>query len=414
MQATAPAPYSSGATARTFLALSALLLGLNCLAAGNVIVASKGGSIKLLGDQENNSMVVTQTTPGTITITGTNGTTLTNAATGETVTELTVDIKKDLVIDTLGGDDIVTGDNIDIPGSIKIKDKLGNNCFTITDSSVGKSFSANLPGGNNEVQIVNSTISANIAIKTGNGNDLVSFQGVNSLRNAIIKANGGDDSVEIIEVNLPGGLNVDLGPGNDEFFSGDLGCGKSLSLQGGAGDDILSVNNCFGASLSGKPPVGLKRAAINAGNGGPDANDDILVSNLFMDIGTCTFIGGPGSERVLANNIINVRNLQANLGPGTNVFNLFVFVGDQVKTVFGPGNDQCFLSQAQVRGPVSVNLGSGDDLLEVGDSQLGLTDRGRARVPVFNGGSGDDIFHDEGGNSFPVPGPKVVNFETIP
>jgi hypothetical protein len=156
-------------------------------------------------------------------------------------------------------------------------------------------------------------------------------------------------------------LRIELGDGNDAAGVGDLPAFFDAQLDGGAGNDALTV--------SGNAPVVFGSAGDDTLNGG--AKDDVLVGGTGRD----TFHGGGGDDQL-----------------GDDGHERDVYDG-------GPGLD--FVSYTTARRPVTIDLGRRRG--PQGDSYSGVEN-------AQGGTAGDTILGDGGANDLRGgPGPDHMN-----
>ena len=123
-----------------------------------------------------------------------------------------------------------------------------------------------------------------------------------------------------------------------------------------------------------------------------------------MDAGTVTLTGSQGAEAFYCENLRNIRSLIVNQSAGNDAFAAVSLIGNRVTVNSGEGNDNCQIFGFEVNGVLAVNLGGGVDILGLGDNHV-------TRLPLLNGGSGDDTFEDHGGNFSDAGEPKLRSFE---
>ena len=176
----------------------------------------------------------------------------------------------------------------------------------------------------------------------------------------------GQDSVTL--EGLTGRVDIRMGDGSDKVVMHGV-TGKSLRLDGGAGDNNLQVLSCtFKGSLQVCTLTGTQNIAVK----------DTHAST--MRIGT----GGGDSEILVHEPVtksVNVRNKD-----GHQVVSLYGNIDGNcdvgsVNVKNGSGDNEFWMEFAKVRGKVSISNRQGNDLLRVDDSSLGSLS--------FSGGTGN-------------------------
>lgn len=216
--------------------------------------------------------------------------------------------------------------------------------------------------------------SGNDYVATGTGNDLVYLGSGNDIFDG---SGGGNDTIfagagnDIIDAGGPGQKIIDAGSGNDSIYLIEFENepGVSLTIDGGAGDDQMSI-----VTLA-------DNVVIRAGSG----NDIITrLSTGNFDSGTAAKVTvdlGTGNDRVLR---LSASELDLSAGTGNDTIIARIIARGSIDT--GTGDDDVFVSNLFENDLPSseINTRSGDDL--IGTNVL----TGSSTV-VF-AGSGDDTF----------------------
>jgi Ca2+-binding RTX toxin-like protein len=204
---------------------------------------------------------------------------------------------------------------------------------------------------------------------------------------------------------LIGGPNDDTLDGragiNTVAESGDVNFLLSSTKLVGLGTDTLT--NIQAARLTGGDGANTLKVIDFAGNATLDggAGDD----SLFGGSGNDVFIASPGNDRISGGLGINTLQVQADGTTRLSDTTLTSVLGTDTLSLIeratltgGPGND--VISAADFSGPVTVNGGAGNDLIQ-----------GGAGSDVLIGGAGSDVFMRSGGtdsNSDFVAGTDTV------
>lgn len=146
-------------------------------------------------------------------------------------------------------------------------------------------------------------------------------------------------------------IKVSLGGGNDEFIAGALFVNGAVTVQGGDGNDDLSLSGTYNGAI-----------LLDGGNG----NDDLAIIGFMNN--TVTVKAGAGDDDVLFGSGNYARGITADLGTGSNRFDLFsnasvnVFGNLSVTASGGATNTQSYFIGVQtgsITGNVSLKTSAG-------------------------------------------------------
>jgi hypothetical protein len=234
-----------------------------------------------------------------------------------------------------GGDDEVGVAGISIEQGITIDTGTGDDLVVFTNyfdyNEIDGSVSMTTGDGDDDVLFAGSYVTGNLTINTGNGEDYVGIgdyagddedvysdyledyvhaHGYTEIRgNTVINTGANDDDVQIQpfgaegfagEVEFRGHLTINTAAGDDDVdfggnYDSDLHVHKNFSLQLGAGDDELDIdNNDYSTRFYGK--------VIINGGAGYDEIDDI---DDWFDDPDATFAGGIGAIKFVKIEEIN-------------------------------------------------------------------------------------------------------------
>ena len=350
--------------------------------AAPVVISGVTGNIKVdLGDGDNELFVEDAAVPGNVDV---------ETGDGDDLVQM-----EDVVI---GGNlDIDTGDGlyqvnlrVDVDGNVKVSNDDGGSTFfffffgtNIFDSTIGGNLQIKNKDGFDGVQIVDSVVDGNVKIDNGQGalvdlgggdegffGGFVGIGDVGIGGNLEIKNKDGIDQTFLEETVVAGNVNLDYGDGGvfledsiDESFLGgltfigDVSVGGNLDIKNKDGFDVLQM---FATTVDGNMKVDNGDGGLNAGIFG--TND-----------GSVTLMGG-------------------------------VTVGGNLDIKTKDGADVILMDTVSVAGNTKIKTGDDDDEVRVIDSFF-------AKFSA-DGGKGDDLFEDAGGNTF-VGGAKLKKFETI-
>ena len=220
-------------------------------------------------------------------------------------------------------------------------------------------------------------------IAGGKGNDTIRLVGANTFTAVEIKAGAGNDHVNLQSGNYLS-ARIGLGDGND-ILSGQMEEIDAASVEGGAGNDTIFLNNIESAVVGGD--------ALSAHAASTDGADSIVLNGTMS---ASTIYGGGGNDtlQVSAADIVDSANF-INLGAGRDTIN---FSADSTTihsaTVgMGADNDLFTIATDQVDFMSStIKLGNGADTIKfsTGTTQ-DITTTGFAGTTIFGGGGADLI-----------------------
>jgi FG-GAP-like repeat len=444
--------------------------------AGNLTARLLVGSLVVTGDAESNTLAVTQTAPGSFTITTEDGTTVNGNTDPVTVSGVT----RDLVLRLGRGNDRVRfgagfGGSGDVNETVAVSRDLvvdggpGNNAIDnpVAALDVGRDLRlVNGDGGSRAEFRGRVTVGRDFAVHNGAGFNAVvlqpdrgglGFAGQNSVRGDLTVRNGpgGADTglsdlsvggIVLVDNGLAGaaGFNVatgfGAGIGNPKAWVGgsvafrsaggfavnalrDVDVRGGVLFQTGAGDSFNSVMSdgpemYVGGTVTVRAGAGATRVDLGADATGAGA----LTVGGGLDVRT-----GAGADQLA---LARVRvNGDAALDTGADADQVLaddVVFGGALAMDAGAGNDsvvfesrvpddfqpQAFIGATDVWGRATIALGAGDDTLRLGSFE----DPSRA-VRLFaplraDGGAGTDLL--DGANVTPAGRLRADRFEKTP
>ena len=222
-------------------------------------------------------------------------------------------------------------------------------------------------------------------IAGGKGNDTIRLVGANTFTAVEIKAGAGNDNVNLESGNYLS-ARIGLGDGND-ILSGQMEEIDAASVEGGAGNDTIFLNNIESAVVGGD--------ALSAHAAATDGKDSIVLNGTMS---ASTIYGGGGNDtlQVSAADIVDSANF-INLGAGRDTINFSADSNTIHSATIGMGSDNDLFTIAtdQVDFMSStIKLGAGADTIKfsTGTTQ-DITTTGFAGTTIF-GGAGSDLIFD--------------------
>ena len=216
----------------------------------------------------------------------------------------------------------------------------------------------------------------------GKGNDTIRLVGANTFTAVEVKAGAGNDHVNLESGNYLS-ARIGLGDGND-ILSGQMEEIDAASVEGGAGNDTIFINNIESAVVGGD--------ALSAHAADTDGADSIVLNGTMS---ASTIYGGGGNDtlQVSAADIVDSANF-INLGAGRDTINFSADSTTIHSATIGLGSDNDLFTIAtdQVDFMSStIKLGNGADTIKfsTGTTQ-DITTTGFAGTTIF-GGAGADL-----------------------
>jgi Ca2+-binding RTX toxin-like protein len=386
--------------------------------AGNDIINAGNGDNSVDGGSEDD-IITTGTGNDTIlggtgndTITSTGGNNSVDGGIGDD--SITTGTGDDTILGDAGNDTITsTGGNNSVDGGI------GNDSIT-----TGTGNDTILGGAGNDT--ITSTGGDNIidggadddSITTGAGNDSILGGGGNDF----ISAGDGDNTVD----GGSGNDTITTGAGNDSILGGD---GDDV-VNSGAGNDtiLLGAGNDYAFGGDGDDSiVGGAGNDLLLGGGG----NDLFTEDTATEGGADTYDGGIGVDSLV---YTSTNTMFAFFLGGTNLLNDGTGVDSLNSIEFlttGSGNDSLYVGNAMITnletglgndtvtlavgvGANTINLGDGDDVLNVLDNLVANIVDGGTGNNTLNYGSGNDVLSiGAGGLITGADGDQLTNFQTV-
>jgi hypothetical protein len=240
------------------------------------------------------------------------------------------------------------------------------------DFSVGGGLVITGGSQGDAVAIVNSNIKGRLAADLGNGANLLVATASTIGTTFTYTGGTGADTVATGDVAVAGSMAVITRGGADEVFTslediGTTAVGRFLTIDTGAGNDVVAVSGTVEGSLS-----------VSTGDGA----DEIFVNEAVVG-GNVVINSGAGDDTVEATEIEVGRVFQAFLGNGNDSLTGATWiVNGSVSIDGGMGNDELTLEDLAVERFITLLLGSGDDNVSIATTTA---------ISIYvAGGAGDD------------------------
>ncbi len=371
--------------------------------ADNVSAALSGGTLKLKGDGDANTVTLDQVAlnPDALRVTGT-GTTI-NGGSDPLIFE---GVTGGLQVDLGGGDDTLLLDTVTLAGTVKIKMGAGADTLSISGGELQGTVSVDLGGGDNVLQLCSPVVDGTLSVKTGAGTGsarnaacgqtIASNQGgalvldsVEVKKGVVLKGSKRSEAVTIHDSHLDAGAKLTLGGGSDAVAVCHSAIGTTLAVQMGRGAPGTTVQaSCGGlVSPSGDNALDVDSCAIGSdlsARMGGSADSALFSFNLIdgavkIDLGqgantltldatasqkTLTVKSGKGDDAIQIKNAQYGASVNVKAGGGTNAVTFSaVGVVNDLSVVTGNGNDTIDTTGATVHGTIKIKHGKGTDVV---------------------------------------------------
>lgn len=269
------------------------------------------------------------------------------------------------------GDDVVqAGGPTTIGGALTIAGGAGDLITGVFSSVIGGNLTAST-GGAIDLTLVSSSINGTAKI-SGGGNNTVVLANSMVLKDFGFTGVGGIDSVRIDSSGIGGNVGINVGAGDNDFsVSGNTSLHGNLTYTGTDGVDTLNLGGAIG-----------KNATLNLGGGA-----DSVVANGLIVLGSLKVAGGAGNDIMDIDNCEVVKTTTVDLGDGDDTITVddSTFVG-AVKVITGAGSDSVSVERDSDADGTITTMGASLTLLSGGDT-IRLGTAGNAGNQVFVGGA---------------------------
>ncbi|MDW8222529.1 MAG: hypothetical protein RMJ82_06235 [Gemmatales bacterium] len=329
------------------------------LPAGNVTATLIAGTLRIVGDSDDNDITV-DVSGGNVVVTGNSGTTV-NSAPSASFPAMQV---KALDIRMNDGDDVVVVDGLNLTRTSSLRGGDGDDDFTIKNSSFRNATIRLDPGLGTYpewLRIDNSTFSHPVSIFGSNQDTLMLVKDSVFGSNVTVRTFGGDDYYVIWD-------NSDVANGAATL---NLGDGLNYLQMDGSTFNILNVR------------------------GGSD-NDTVMLgsmSSVTVNLSATFLLGGGTNDLSINGGSWGILTIQGGSGVDyIDILNVSVTLGTTKVSTFG-GNDDVDLLGSIFADAVTVLLGAGDDTLTLNSNTF---NSGPGNLDLFDGGTGNDTYSPNG------------------
>jgi hypothetical protein len=187
-----------------------------------ITTSLNNGALNIQGDTAAEDIaIVGSATPGQVTVTGRNGTMVDGVVNGSTTAN---GVRADLIIQLLGGDNVVSLDNLYIAGSINVFSGDQSDVITLgATNPVSPAGDLVISTGNGNDQVYVDTTVYNVfvigklVVYPGQGADIVNMYGASALNDIVIDDHDGHNSILVNGTTTASTLLVTTGEGNNQI-----------------------------------------------------------------------------------------------------------------------------------------------------------------------------------------------------
>ncbi|MEM7314666.1 MAG: hypothetical protein AAF497_16080, partial [Planctomycetota bacterium] len=199
------------------------------LLAGDITASVSGGTLRVIGDSQDNQVSVSVNDTGDLIVTGLNDTTVNGQSTPFVAVSGSNILSRKLVIRTQGGDDQITVDGVEVTNDLLVDTGRGNDVLEINSA----------------------TVNGQTRISLGNQNDTLAIAALEARRRLLVDSRSGDDTLVFGDVNvgqtinadnspLPAGARIRTGRGADRILiAGAMQVSNLLGIKTGSGNDSV-------------------------------------------------------------------------------------------------------------------------------------------------------------------------------
>ena len=289
------------------------------------------GTLNIQGDAAADDIaIVGSATPGQVTVTGRNGTTVDGVVDGSTTVN---GVRADLFIQLFGGDNVVSLDNLYIAGKIDVFSGDQSDVVTLgatSPVSPAGDLRISTAGGNDQIYVdttvYNVFVVGKLIVYPGQGPDIVHMYGASALSDIVIDDHDGPNSILVNGTTTASTLLVSTAEGDNDIailYSAasaylNVDFNQSLTSLVGKNTNVYIDTVYSGAGMR----VQDARGFIN---GRPSTVSIFRASAFQITVGT-----GAGSDSVhLYGNLVYAGNVSMHTGGGNDTVQISYCVVDQ-------------------------------------------------------------------------------------
>ncbi len=216
---------------------------------GNIFVAWFRGSLFLLGDNGNNSVLVTEA-DGVVTVIGLGNTTINGSSDAFTIS--VPQVSNDLRIAMRGGNDTVIVQDLTIADNVRAALNRGDDRIVFDNVTVGGSLVASGGLGDDAVIVNGARIGGDVRIGGASGSDAVWVNDAQIGDDLIVRGGGKSDVIIVDNSAIRDDVILLGGARNDMIGLSETSVGGNLDVRGQGGRDMAQLNN---VSVGGRQKV---------------------------------------------------------------------------------------------------------------------------------------------------------------
>jgi hypothetical protein len=315
--------------------------------AGDVTATQNGQSLTLTGGVDDNGIVITGLA-GQIQVTGLEqggSTTTVNSNHRATFTDI-----RQIVIDLDDGDDVLVITNANLAGSVSGRARVGTPGIPISG----------LTAGNGAINT--------ISVQMGDGDDIIGLGQFDNKTDFFDPFTQEylplvDDAVDPLlkPLTLSRNLTIDMGDDDNILRASAVTIGGSLSITQGIGDDELWLES--------RGTIPGVRVSVDTSISAGEGDDEVRLRQFSARNLNLSTLGGADDVKLLTVSV--TQNAIVASGDDYDNIVLDALSARQLKTDAGEGDDDVFVTGARVTSKATINGGAGDNIFyELGGNQI--------------------------------------------
>lgn len=347
------------------------------LLAGDVQVAVKSGSLAITGDIQGNSLEIWYLGNNRYSIDGTNGTTV-STKTQQRVNSVTVErVTKDIQINLRDGDDevllagsVAVGRFV-VPRNLAVKTGAGHDTVLLDYGTVGRDLMIDAGSGNNVVGVCDVMAGRDSSVRTGDDYDAVSMFQMSAKRNLTIRTGGADDEIALATITVGHDTTLDGGQASplqgspshlDRVLVTDATIRHNLNVTTRSGDDDVWIGSM-------EAVVRDIQSAFDDSFALPDYSPQVTGLPVTVEF-NLNISASNGDNKVILGEVSVSRLATVKSGIGIDTVFVDNSKAGQFKVLTGAGNDRDVYFNASQVNTLYIDLGTGDDMLNLSGSTV--------------------------------------------
>ena len=353
--------------------------------AGNIVATVSGGTLFITGDTLANEVRIEGVTAGTVEVSGLSATKV-NGVAGAEFTARNI---QNIFMEMGNGDDKATFVLTDIKGLLRFNGSNGNDSLLFGEGNSGTnsfgSLAATMAAGDDTLGVdaaeTSFRVPGTVTLSGGEGANTTDFGPLNLVLGATSYTGGngfdrlglgGEDAAATVTT---GSLSFNGGNGDNSFALGAGTVNGGISIIGGKNSDDFSTQSNHSLRING---------SVTAMQGDGQNSIGFFHSETTFITGLVTVIGGANDDQV---GLIQVDALAASLslGAGGNSVGLVGVIHSNLSISTLGGADRIDSSDLDVYGATLISTGEGVDVVDLSNSRF------RSVVTILTAGGADRV-----------------------